>query len=122
MSLSVAGGLSMDKSFFKNVNPELSQYSQYLNQTTSREVEKIHGMPGFSTSDSSGGLTGLSNLGNTCYMNSAIQCLVHTPQFALYFLDDYHQEKTRHNRVGRRVSLNRHDEGIILMLYTFFFT
>jgi len=32
------------------------------------------------------GATGLSNLGNTCFMNSALQCLSHTPGLTSYFL------------------------------------
>ncbi|SCV03312.1 LANO_0G03378g1_1 [Lachancea nothofagi CBS 11611] len=32
------------------------------------------------------GTVGLSNLGNTCYMNSALQCLVHIPELRDYFL------------------------------------
>ncbi|KAF0688031.1 Aste57867_20313 [Aphanomyces stellatus] len=33
-----------------------------------------------------GGSLGLMNLGNTCYMNSALQCIANTPLFVDYFL------------------------------------
>ena len=33
------------------------------------------------------GVLGLRNLGNTCYMNSGIQCLLATPTLASHFLN-----------------------------------
>ena len=35
------------------------------------------------------GMSGLRNLGNTCYMNSVIQCLSATVPFARFFIGVY---------------------------------
>lgn len=47
------------------------------------------------------GVTGLQNLGNTCFMNSALQCLSNTPQLQNYFLEEaYKKELNVDNPLG----------------------
>ncbi|KAJ6741639.1 UBIQUITIN CARBOXYL-TERMINAL HYDROLASE 5 [Salix viminalis] len=92
------GGLSASKGASRGGGTELSQSLNLTSQ--GRELDNTYGISTVTTRGSSGGLIGLQNLGNTCFMNSAIQCLVHTSEFAKYFQEDYHQEINWQNPLG----------------------
>lgn len=40
--------------------------------------------------------SGLLNLGNTCFLNSALQCLTYTPQLAGYLITNKHSSSCMH--------------------------
>eukprot|EP00752_Nemacystus_decipiens_P010349 g9219.t1 len=47
------------------------------------------------------GMVGLGNLGNTCYINSSVQCLSHTPLLTEYFLSSaYVNDVNVENKLG----------------------
>lgn len=47
------------------------------------------------------GITGLQNLGNTCFMNSGLQCLSNTTELTKYFLfGHYKQDINKKNPLG----------------------
>ncbi|XP_023659927.1 ubiquitin carboxyl-terminal hydrolase 4 [Paramormyrops kingsleyae] len=88
-SSSSSTGFSLNNS--TSAGNRLGGYNSYSSSYNYREVQ------------SQPGLCGLSNLGNTCFMNSALQCLSNAPPLTEYFLNDlYEAEINRENPLGMR--------------------
>jgi ubiquitin carboxyl-terminal hydrolase 4/11/15 len=64
------------------------------------------------------GHVGLTNLGNTCYMNSALQCLRSVEELSMYFLSNkWKEEINSDNPIGHKGAIAKSYAGLLNSIY-----
>jgi uncharacterized UBP type Zn finger protein len=80
---------NMQGKIFSNNNVDLNFSASFYSQ---RHLD-MESLKGIITRDSNHGLTGMKNLGNTCYINTAVQCLSHTIELVFFYLTKVYENE-----------------------------
>ncbi|KAG1746657.1 uncharacterized protein EDB91DRAFT_1048951 [Suillus paluster] len=78
---------------FRTPSPSRRSSSSKAKETTVAPFKSFGFTKGSSKTIQVPGTLGLGNMGNTCFMNSALQCLAHTKELTDYFLSGVYQEE-----------------------------
>jgi len=75
--------------------PSVSSYTSLRSRYSDQDTERESSSPTKSKSSDQRGLTGLNNIGNTCFLNSIVQCLSNTKVLLEYILNQEYSSEIR---------------------------
>jgi len=117
---SAVGSLTLESSRSSPVLQLLDKDAEDENYTMDDHQEQHQVVVSSRTSDEKIGRTGLSNLGNTCFMNSTIQCLAHTDMLRQYFTSGQYQDDLNvDNPLGTRGELATEFAKLLSEMWTY---
>lgn len=130
-------GLSQDMVIVLEEHDDKGEYISDASKLASKNKSGAQGSKGFQSKPSSGtstptgamtrtrmkngrvrGYVGLTNLGNTCYMNSALQCLRSVQELSMYFLSKrWSTDINADNPIGHGGAIAKSYAGVLNGIY-----